>query len=1208
MKIKILIYGLLYCLTFRYSAGGIDKNYIPVITFTEEETGKDWFANPWGGGECKAERIVDEKDEKFKAYLRVTFKDAQMTLSNRKLFEKISSNWKDRPVDGFYFWLRFQGEFTDRIRMQYVIFSDNKMYYFENRLPVVPEDWQRIEIPLGGFPVGKHTYPFNIKELQQIYIIVYKATGILDIGEIGIIQSYSSISIYKLNELEVPYLLKEVKIDGKVDKQEWSDSVQLELKLPNGEEPKETSQLFLKWDREGIFIGCIMEKLDMKKLKANYIIDSSDIWKDECIEFYFLPPGMAKTVMNMRKYAINANSKIGPHHFERDKDKGYKVSAKKYSDRWELEFFLPWKALDMIPDDMPFLYFNATRTTYDREKIEERTGWTTIKWDGLYDFGVLYLLPEGERALLQIIKDFNFGKIKSGYYILKGRSEIPLNYKIWFYSSDELLQFNEGSFKKGYFTIPLKFELKETDNYYVQFLAYADKGKMYRFFEIRFTDSPEISWERLPINSICIFPEPKEFVLNKDRREIKDGTGYFLTNNEINFCGDFLKEELRRFYGISINQVKSVENADIIIDLNLKDKKVKELLRKKNLMDKFEKIKYDGYFLLVDEDKIIVSAKEKRGVLYGINVLLDLIKMTTGEIGENVYVNNCIVCDWPDFKIRYWEDDFRSWFPMQKVNPSLYMSMLEKFPLKFRYNGFAICPSDFLHWECAPSIRLTQGWTIDEFKGLVKFLNKRYVPAIPSLHYNTHGHMEWLLTYPEYAYLREDGDIYTLCTRHPDTYKVLFGFFDEIIKLTGENSEYKSNYFFVGLDEVRWKTFEVPEEKRCKYCAGIPKNIIFLEHIYKLYDYLKSKGYKMVMYSDMLTEEHNGLNEFKCALIRDKLPKDLIMAHWSILDYPGISRFKALGIENWKIDTGFRIDRLNEDMITGRGFGIFTPNWWLSINRNPETGRYVPMAQAIYANACWNLFPAGKETWREYERKYGNFLMYNWSRKPLLSASKEVKTIDIKSIVNTPVIDKDGNGWFGLGEKADLSLIDFSVKEIYGIPVKFTFKNNIPMCIKLKNKQDIFQIKIGDKLASLILLHASHIDEKDISTFRRRENYKDNPEGLPIVKYTVKYKDGTTSNFTINLGWNISLWKINPMSPNEIFSKYVVDSRSVWEGHTKQAKEKNLPEDIAIYQYEWVNPYPEKEIEYITLEKLSVEPACDFVSYALLSISARGIK
>ncbi|MEM2117278.1 MAG: glycoside hydrolase family 20 zincin-like fold domain-containing protein, partial [Thermoplasmata archaeon] len=1070
--------------------------YIPVLTFTEEETGKNWFANPWGGGECKAERIVDEKDEKFKAYLRVTFKDAQMTLSNPKLFEKVSVNWKDKPVQGFYFWVRFQGEHTDKINIQYVNFYEGKNYNYSNRLPVIPGDWQKIEIPLGGFPVGRHTHPFDIKQLQQIYFTIYKASGILDIGEIGIVQKFTLITPQILNELVVPSLTKEIKIDGKIETQEWSDSAELELKLPEEDflckdkKPKENTKVLLKWDGNGIFIGAIMKKEDIKKLKANYTSDSTEIWKDECLELYFLPPGMPRTISNMRKYAINANGKIGPHHFGRDKDKGYIISAQKYSDRWELEFFLPWKALDMNPKENPFLNFNVTRTTYGGEKIEERTGWTTTKWDGLYDFGILYLLPKGEK-LKRTITDFGFGRIKTNYYILRGKSDMPLNYKLWVFSTKELLYTKEDVVDKD-FVIPLIFEIKNLDNYYVQFMVYSEKNILVDFFEVRFVDSPEFTFERLPLNSIALFPEPKEFELKNGKKQIKDGANYYLTDNKIDFCGDVLKEELKKFYGISIKPSNSIKNADIVIDFNFKDKGVIDLLKKKNLLDKFEKIKYDGYLLVVDEDKIIITAKEKRGVLYGVNAFLDLIKMTTREIGPDVYVNYCIVADWPDFKIRFLTDDWFGFYRAQKISPSLYMSMLEKFPLKFRYNNIAIWHGDFLHWQCAPSIRLTQGWTVDEFKGLVKFLNKRYVPVSPFI--NSHGHMEWLLRYPEYAYLREDGDIYTLCTKHPDTYKVLFSFYDELIKLTGEDTENKPEYFIVGLDEVRWQTFNVSPEKRCKYCAGIPKNMIFLEHIHKLYDYLKSKGFKMVMYSDMLTEEHNGLNEFKCALIRDKLPKNVIMAHWSILDYHSIPRFKALGIENWKIDTAYKVDRLNEDMITGRGFGIYTYNWHLSTTRAKTGPSYGPMAQALYANATWNIFPDHDDsTWMKYEKKYGNFLMYNWSRKPLLSASKEIKTIDISEAVNTPVIDKDGNGWFGLGEKTDLSLMDFSVKEVEGIPVKFTFKNNIPMCIKLKNKQDIFQIKIGDKLASLILLHASHIDEKDISTFSRRENYKDNP-------------------------------------------------------------------------------------------------------------------
>ncbi|MCM8804646.1 MAG: hypothetical protein NC833_05290 [Candidatus Omnitrophica bacterium] len=580
-----------YFLTLSFISGQIEgqqnKLYTPILTFTEEETGENWFANPWGGGECKAERIVDEKDEKFKTYLRVYLNNAQMTLSNPKLFKKISSNWKDKPIHGFYFWVRFTGEFTDRIHMEYITYSESegKSYNFSNRLPVTPGAWQKVEIPLGGF--CRQTHLFDIKELHQIFIITYKVTGTLDIGEIGIVQNISVILPQKMKQVDIPFSSFSVKIDGKVEIKEWSDANKIELSLPDdntsficsNRKPKEETKVLMKWDKDGIFFGCIMYKKDMKKLKSDITTDTSDIWKDECIEFYFLPPEIPKTIKNMRKYAVNANGKIGAHHFWRDQSVSYKIASNKYSDRWEAEFFLPWNALEMNPETTSFIGFNVTRTTYENNNVSERTGWTTTKWDGIFDFGVLLFVPQGEEFLESYINNFAFTRIDTGYYMIKGNSNSFSNYKLWIFSDEDTIYKKEGNIQEEYFNIPVNFNIKQTGNYYVQLLTLT-KNKIPQFFEIRFNEFIESDLKRLPIDAIAIFPEPKEFKLYKDKKEIKDYMRYFLSNNDISFCGEKLQEELRKFYGISIIKTNNIKDADIIIGLS-ENEEIKGTLQKK---------------------------------------------------------------------------------------------------------------------------------------------------------------------------------------------------------------------------------------------------------------------------------------------------------------------------------------------------------------------------------------------------------------------------------------------------------------------------------------------------------------------------------------------------------------------------------------------------------------------------------------------------
>lgn len=1195
---------------------------IPLIDFSNPETRKGWNPNPWGGGIFKV-NFIDTQEEKFPSRMVLTLENLKGgTLSNPKLFESISNKWKEtQNIEGFYIYCRIKEGIVDAVDFQYVTMDEQtgEKYQYVNRIPLTNE-WRCIEIKLGGFRLKGHAHPFNIKELKQIHLVFYNGTAKIEIGEIGFFKRYYVLKgIEKKPEIVyIPKTEEDIFVDGRIDKTEWENASIIDLKLPNPDTklmekmPKEKTKFFITWKNDGIYCASICEKSNMKKLKTNFVSDDDLVWQDECVEFYF---DIGRTTRKMKKFAINANGKIGLYSEDKVwvnqyQKKRFPVVAKKYTNRWEVECFLPWEILGINLQDSEPIYFgfNATRTTYEGSKIEERSGWTTVQWNAISDFGVGILVP-GKNLVSSSIKNIIVERAGSGDYAIKVENLLKerLNYILTIYSSERQICKLNGTIPTGYIRIPFVFPVAQTEHYHLVLILYDSKGLIYSFFEANLPEQIQTSWKRLPADAIAIFPEPKEFYRENGEMKLTDGMTYTVTSPEIEICGEKLEKELKDFYDLKLKKVSEIEKANIIIDYRLSGD-VKTLLKRMGLEDKFNKIKYDGFIVTITPEKVLITAKEKRGALYGTNVFLDLIKMSSGDIGPPK-VCYATVVDWPDYEIRYWIHHLFGYYPRNKYDPELYCEMLEKIPFRFRYNGLSIELGDYYNWKCAP-IGVPQAWNHDDFQKIIDCAYKNFVPVFPKV--NSLSHMEWLLRHPEYKFLREDGwpptddwsPPYTICTKNPKTYEILFGFYDEYISLLSKNPEFSPKYFHIGLDEAQWRTKAVPPEQRCKYCAGIPKNEIYIEHIHNLTNYLKKKGIIPIIWSDCMVEEHNGYN-FGGVLIRDRLPKEIIIAHWSKIDYPAIPRFHKLGIENWKISTGYQVSRLNEDLIKGQGLYICSYYWWNSFLRTIQQGRYGLMAQALYANAIWNLFPDYDDTsWLKYERIYGNFLMKNWSRKPLKGATDEIKTIDISDVVNEVIVDEipgDGKGWFDLGADYDLSLINFNnIKEIEGIPVKFAKKDGKIACLKFNpyEKKNI-NIPLRDKIGSLILLHAANLDEK----CREYLKGKDPLKGFPIIKYIIKYVDGKEEFFEVLSGWNINNWKINPLDRNEIFSKYVIDARSIFEGHTKFAKNKNLLPDIVLYQYEWANPFPEKEIEYIQIESLGT-PA----GYALLSISARGVK
>jgi len=360
------------------------------------------------------------------------------------------------------------------------------------------------------------------------------------------------------------------------------------------------------------------------------------------------------------------------------------------------------------------------------------------------------------------------------------------------------------------------------------------------------------------------------------------------------------------------------------------------------------------------------------------------------------------------------------------------------------------------------------------------------------------------------------------------------------------------------------------------------------------------------------------------SVLRDQLPEQVVATGWDpTRDDPEVPKFTRNGNEVWKVMTGYRgVGRLNDQLVRGRGFLVANYHWWLSFARNLYTGGvYGPMAQALAANGAWNDFPDNDDSsWYETCRVYGKWLMHNWSRKPLPGAGEGFVEIELSAIADEAVADDvagDGKGWFDEGSEKDLSQMDFNSKKIDGIPVRFARKGDTARCVMFRaGSTESREIQVGRRLGSLIVLHAANLPPQ--KAIELQEVLEGDPErGLELIVFNVTYADGTSARFSVNYGWNVLNWRSDPVSYGGkrlynnryatfpgVFGKYLPDARSFWEGHTGEALKKKYPSDITIYQYEWPNPSPEKEIDSVEIRG----QGAPHVSYALLAVTGRTVK
>lgn len=179
--------------------------------------------------------------------------------------------------------------------------------------------------------------------------------------------------------------------------------------------------------------------------------------------------------------------------------------------------------------------------------------------------------------------------------------------------------------------------------------------------------------------------------------------------------------------------------------------------------------------------------------------------------------------------------------------------------------------------------------TQDEIKELIAYCEERSIKIIPEVPCTSH--CDYLLTrHPELAERCEDPFPDTFCPSNPDSYKLLFDVFDEVIDV------FKPEIINIGHDEY----YSINVCDRCRKRI-ISNSDLLAEDINRIHDYLKSKSVKTMLWCDKLMNVEGGAghggaltyvyfawnpaNELLGIIkptweARNKIPKDIICMNW----------------------------------------------------------------------------------------------------------------------------------------------------------------------------------------------------------------------------------------------------------------------------------------------------------------------------------------
>jgi len=244
-----------------------------------------------------------------------------------------------------------------------------------------------------------------------------------------------------------------------------------------------------------------------------------------------------------------------------------------------------------------------------------------------------------------------------------------------------------------------------------------------------------------------------------------------------------------------------------------------------------------AYKIDLAPNAVTISANAPAGLFYGVETFVQLLKPRNGAL----WLPEGRLEDWPDLQLRqiYWDDAHHLDRP-EALKKAIRQAAF------FKINGFTLKLEGHFQFKSAPALVEPQALSAAEFQDLTNYGLKYHVQLIPYL--DAPGHIAFILKHPEYEKLREYPDSnYELCATNPDSYKLLFGMFQDLM-----DANKGVNYFYLSTDEPYYVGMadnpQCHEGVRAKELGSVGK--MLAEFVTKTAGYLHDHGRTVMFWGE----------------------------------------------------------------------------------------------------------------------------------------------------------------------------------------------------------------------------------------------------------------------------------------------------------------------------------------------------------------------
>nr|MBQ4317746.1 family 20 glycosylhydrolase [Clostridia bacterium] len=247
----------------------------------------------------------------------------------------------------------------------------------------------------------------------------------------------------------------------------------------------------------------------------------------------------------------------------------------------------------------------------------------------------------------------------------------------------------------------------------------------------------------------------------------------------------------------------------------------------------------------------------------------------------------------------------------------------------------------------------------DEVRDIVQYIESFGIEVIPEI--QSTGHVQYItMAHPEIGEVKyvekqdandefaaadirkETNAAHCFCVANERSYEILFDIAEEILEVFKPK-----RYVHMGHDEI----YEIGV---CEHCRDRDPAELLAYDINKLHDWLKARGLKMMIWSDMI----NSTSRYLTTPAADKIPKDIIC-----LDFTWYFHFDK-DIEENLLEKGFKV-------MVGNLYSSHYPRYASRIAKDGMIGGQVSMwvdtseYQLAYEGKLYDLLYTAGILWRE---------------------------------------------------------------------------------------------------------------------------------------------------------------------------------------------------------------------------------------------------